>query len=124
MTTVYTAEGRAVRVLATLPDARIVVEIAREDGDGELYFSDETPHFERIMYHIRGSDIRPDAEIAEHKVRALQAIGQCAMLMRRRIDVVDREPPQSADPDDEECADCLMHPTGVCNEHVIHEPPF
>jgi hypothetical protein len=27
-----------------------------------------------------------------------------------------------ADPD--ECAECLAHPAGVCNEHVIHEPPF
>lgn len=83
------------------------------------------PHFERIMYHIRGSDVRPDAEIAEHKVRALQAIGQCAMLVRRRIEVVDHEPSPSADPSDEEqCTDCLAHPAGVCNEHVIHEPPF
>jgi hypothetical protein len=46
---VYTAEGRAVRVLATLPDARVIVEIAREDGDGEMYFSDEALIVDRVF---------------------------------------------------------------------------
>ncbi|HEY0684697.1 MAG TPA: hypothetical protein VGD45_20340 [Steroidobacter sp.] len=40
MSTVYTIDGRAVRVLSTLSCGRKIVELAYED-DGELYFSGE-----------------------------------------------------------------------------------
>lgn len=94
-------------------------------------------HFDAIMWHIRKWQKIDEKALAEHKTRALQAIGQCAMLVRRRIEVVDRDfsphldsrypndvmNEAPADDIDEECAHCHAHPTGVCNEHA-DEIPF
>lgn len=50
MTTVYTADGRAVRVITALPDGRLVVELAVEHGDDdELYFTGQTEIVGRVF---------------------------------------------------------------------------
>lgn len=64
-------------------------------------------HFEPLMWHIRKWGEIDEKSVAEHKARVLQAIGQCAMLVRRRIEVVDRELPPHID---------SRYPNDVMNE--------
>jgi hypothetical protein len=49
VSTVYTADGRAVRVITNLPDGRKVVEHAVEDGDDDLYFTGQTEIVGRVF---------------------------------------------------------------------------